>query len=40
MDVLGLKTYDIVVELKRETFHERELKRWWISFSSKGWAYI
>ena len=40
MDVLGLKTYDIVVELERETFHKRELKRWWTSFSSKDRAYI
>jgi len=40
MNVLGLKTYDFVVELERETFHERELKRWWISFSSKDRAYI
>ena len=40
MDVLGLKTYDTVVELEWETFHERELKRWWTSFSSKDWAYI
>ena len=40
MDVLGLKTNDTVVELKWETFHERELKRWWTSFSSKDWAYI
>ena len=40
MDVLGLKTYDTVVELEWETFHERELKSWWTSFSSKDWAYI
>ena len=40
MDVLGLKTYDTVVELDWETFHERELKSWWTSFSSKDWAYI
>ena len=40
MDVLRLKTYDTMVELERETFHERELKSWWTSFSSKDWAYI
>ena len=40
IDVLGLKTYDTVVELEWETFHERELKRWWTSFSSMDQAYI
>ena len=40
MDILGLKTYNTVVELEQETFHERELKRWSISFSSKDRAYI
>jgi len=40
MDVLGLKTYDNLVELEWENFHERELKRWWNSFSSKDRAYI
>ena len=40
MDVLGLKTYDTVVELKQETFHKRKLKRWWTSFSSNDRAYI
>ena len=28
MDFLRLKTYDIVVEIKWENFHERDLKRW------------
>ena len=40
MDDLGIKTYDIVVELKLETFHEKELRNWWNSFSSKDRAYI
>ena len=40
MDVLQLKTYDTVVELEQETFHKRELKKWWGSFSSKDRAYI
>ena len=40
MDVLRLKAYDSMVELEWETFHERELKRWWTSFSSQDWAYI
>ena len=40
MDVLGLKTYDTVVELEWETFHEKELKSWWALFTSKDRAYI
>ena len=40
MDVLLLKTYHTVVKLERETFHERELIRWWTSFSSKDRAQI
>jgi len=40
IDVLGLKTYNNVVKLEREIFHDRELKRWWTSFSSKDQAYI
>ena len=40
MDVLGHKTYDTMVELEQETFHEKELERWWTSFSSKDRAYI
>ena len=39
-DALGFKSYDTVVELERQTFHERELKIWWTSFSSKDRAYI
>ena len=40
MDALGFMSYDTVVELERQNFHERELKRWWTSFSSKDRAYI
>ena len=40
MDAFGFKSYDRVVELERQTFHERELKRWWASFSFKDRAYI
>ena len=29
-----------MVELEQETFHEKELKRWWGSFSCKDQAYI
>lgn len=40
MDILGVRTYDTVVELEQETFYERELKKWWSSFSCKDQAYI
>ena len=40
MDAYRFKSYDRVVKLERQTFHERELKRWWVSFSFKDRAYI
>jgi len=40
MEALGFKSYDTTMELERQTFHKRELKRWWTSFSSKDRAYI
>ena len=40
MDALGFKSYDIDIELEWQTFKNRELERWWASFSSKGRAYI
>ena len=40
MDVLGLKTYDIMAKLEWENFHERELKRWWTLVTSKDQAHI
>ena len=40
MDALRFKSFDIVVELKRQTVHERELRRWWTAFSSKDRVYI
>ena len=33
MEVLGAHSYDTLVELKREEYHERKLKKWWVSFS-------
>ena len=33
MDVLSTHSYDTLVELKREDYHERKLKRWWGTFS-------
>ena len=33
MDVLGTHSYDTLVELKREDYHERKLKKWWGTFS-------
>ena len=40
MDVLGAHSYDTLVELKREDYHERKLKRWWGSFSCGDQALI
>ena len=33
MDVLGAHSYDTLVELEREEYHEKKLKRWWGTFS-------
>ena len=33
MDVLGAHSYDTLVELEREEYHEKKLKRWWGNFS-------
>ena len=40
MDAIGFESYDTVVEFERQTFLERELKRWWASFFFKDQAYI
>ena len=40
VDALEFKSYDTIMELERQTFHKRELKRWWAIFSSKDWTYI
>ena len=32
MDVLGAHSYSTLVELEREDYNERKLKRWWGSF--------
>ena len=40
MDVLGAYSYDSLVELEREDYYERKLKRWWGSFSCGDQALI
>ena len=40
MDVLGAHSYDTLVELEREDYHERKLKKWWGSFSCGDQAII
>ena len=40
MDVLSTHSYDTLVELKREDYHERKLKRWWGTFSYGDQALI
>ena len=32
MDVLGTHSYDTLVELRRQDYHERKLKKWWGTF--------
>ena len=33
MDVLGAHSYDTLVELEKESYYEKKLRRWWSSFS-------
>ena len=33
MEVLGVHSYDTLVELERKEYHEKRLKKWWGSFS-------
>ena len=40
MDVLGAHSYDTLVELEREDYHERKLKKWWGTFSCGNQAFI
>ena len=40
MVVLGAHSYNTFVELEREAYHERKLKRWWGSFSCVDRALI
>lgn len=32
MDVVGAHSYGTLVELERESFYEKKLRRWWSSF--------
>ena len=40
MDVLGAHSYDTLVELEREEYHEKKLKRWCGTFSHGGRALL
>ena len=40
MDALGAHSYNTLVELEREAYHERKLKRWWGSFCCGDQALI
>ena len=40
MDVLGTHSYDTLVKLEREDYHERKLKKWWGTFSCGDRAFI
>jgi len=40
MDALVAHSYDTLVELEKESYLEKKLKRWWISFSCGDWAFI
>ena len=40
MEVLGVLSYDTLVELESEEYHERKLKKWWGSFSCGDWAIL
>ena len=40
IEVLGAHSYDTLVELEREEYHERKLKKWWGSFSHGDQALI
>ena len=33
MDALGAHSYDTLVELERESYYEKKLRRWWSPFS-------
>ena len=40
MDALIAHSYDTLVELEKESYYEKKLRRWWSSFSCGNWAFI
>ena len=40
MDALGAHSYDTLVELERESYYEKKLRRQWSSFSCGDQAFI
>ena len=40
MEVLRANSYDTLVELEREEYHERKLRKWWGSFSCGDRAFL
>ena len=40
MDALIAHSYDTLVELEKESYYEKKLRRWWSSFSCGDWAFI
>ena len=40
MEVIGTHSYDTLVELEKEEYHKRKLKKWWGSFSPGDQALI
>ena len=40
MGALGAHSYNTLVELKRESYYEKKLRRWWSSFSCGDQALI
>ena len=40
MDAFGTHVYNILVELERESYYEKKLRRRWSSFSCGGQALI
>ena len=40
MDAFGAHSYNTLVELERDFYYEKKLKRWWSSLSCGDWAFI
>jgi len=40
MDALSTHSYDTLVELERESYYEKKLRRWWSSFSCGDRAFL
>ena len=40
MDALGAHSYDTLVELERESYYKKKLRRWLSSFSCSDQAFI